>query len=463
MEFYAILGKLRVSKKDIMTLRWLISESPGRVLILSIIGVIIAGALLLSLPMAQKVPHAFIDILFTAASATCVTGLLTIPLAEFTTFGKAIILCLMQIGGLGLITMTVFLISLFFQVGMKTHLMAGQLLELESWNNSKRIITFITLLTFGAECVGALLLWYIIPPGQSDDPLLFTALFHAISSFCSTGFSIFPQGVGIFRENAPFLLVTMALIMIGELGFITWHELARAAKATYQQRWFKVSLHTKIVLSYSSLMIIVTTVALWLLGGASTVNNEAPLSTALNTLFNAISLRSCGFTTIVFASLPLALILIIMVVAFIGVSPGSTGGGIKVTSLALLVATIKAIMSGRSVVEVRERRIPHEQVFKALAIFTLAIAWILLTTFMLLLTEANPNQAFLPYFFEAVSAFANLGISLGVTPLLSSAGKIIVMVSMILGRIGSLTLILAIKAHKECGDFQYPEERVMLS
>lgn len=446
-----------------MLLRMPFSQSPGRLLIISIIAIIVLGSLLLSLPSAQLVPHAFIDLLFTAASATCVTGLLTIPLTEFTLFGKSIILILIQIGGLGLITMTVFLISLFVQVGMKTHLMAGQLLELDTWNNSKRIIKFITLLTFTAELLGTLVLWFIIPPEQSADPLLFTALFHAISSFCSAGFSIFPQGMQIFSNNAPFLLITMGLIIMGELGFIPWHELARAARATYQKRWFKLSLHTKIVLSCSSILTVGTTTALWLLEGPSLLAHESPFYAFLNTVFNAVSFRSCGFTTMNLALFQCVTFLLIMVVSFIGTSPGSTGSGIKVTSLALLVATIKSIMTGRSVVEIRERRIPHEQVFKALAIFTLAITWILITTALLLITESNPTCSFLPYVFEAISAFANLGISLGLTPLLSSAGKIIIMISMIIGRIGALTLILAIKAHKETGDFQYPEERVMLS
>ena len=267
----------------------------------------------------------------------------------------------------------------------------------------------------------------------------------------------------IFSTNASFLLITMGLMIIGELGFITWHELARAARATYQKRWFKLSLHTKIVLSYSSMLTIITTLALWLLEGQNFLAHETPLYAFLNTVFNAISFRSCGFTTVNIALFQCVTFLLIMVVSFIGVSPGSTGSGIKVTSLALLVATIKSIMTGRSVVEIRERRIPHEQVFKALAIFTLAITWILITTALLLITEHNPTCSFLPYVFEAISAFANLGISLGLTPILSSAGKIIIMISMIIGRIGALTLILAIKTHKETGDFQYPEERVMLS
>jgi len=446
-----------------MSLNYSITHSPGRVLLLSIIGIIIIGTFLLALPSAQIVPHDLIDLFFTATSATCVTGLLTIPLTEFTLFGKAIILGLIQIGGLGLITMTVFLISLFFQVGIKTHLMAGHLLELDNWKNSKRIIAFIATLTFSVELLGALLFYYIIPAQATDDPLWFTALFHAISSFCSAGFSIFPQGMSIFFNNSPFLIITILLIVIGELGFVTWHELTQMAQASWERRWFKLSLHSTIVLSYSSMLTCGTIIFLGLLEGATSLADNSFYYTFLNICFNAISFKSCGFTTVSVATFQCATFLLIMVVTFIGSSPGSTGSGIKVTSLALVVATIHAVLTGRSVVESYGRRIPQEQIFKALAIVFLAIGWVIMTTFLLLLTEYNPSCAPFPLFFESIAAFANLGISLGITPLLSSSGKIIIMLSMLIGRVGALTLILAIKRHRETTEFQYPEERVMLT
>lgn len=446
-----------------MSLNYSITHSPGRVLLLSIIGIIIIGTFLLALPSAQSVPHDLIDLFFTTTSATCVTGLLTIPLTEFTLFGKAIILGLIQIGGLGLITMTVFLISLFFQVGIKTHLMAGHLLELDNWKNSKRIITFITILTFSVELFGACLFYYIIPPEATNDPLWFTALFHSISSFCSAGFSIFPQGMSIFFNNSPFLITTILLIFIGELGFVTWHELTEMAHASWERRWFKLSLHSKIVLSYSSMLTLVTVIFISLLEGSTALGSDSYYYSFLNTFFNALSFKSCGFTTVSIAAFQCASFIVIMVITFIGSSPGSTGSGIKVTSLALLVATVHSVLTGRSVVESYGRRIPHEQIFKAFAIVILALSWVVLTTFLLLLTEHHPQCLFLPLLFESVAAFANLGISLDITPLLSNAGKIIIMFSMLIGRVGALTLILAIKRHRETTEFQYPEERVMLS
>lgn len=446
-----------------MSLHYSITHSPGRVLLLSIIGIIILGTCLLALPSAQLVPHTFIDLLFTATSATCVTGLLTIPLAEFTFFGKAIILCLLQIGGLGLITMTVFLISLFFQVGIKTHLMAGHLLELDNWKNSKRIITFIILLTFSVELLGTIMFYCVIPAHANSEPLWFEALFHAISSFCSAGFVIFPEGMEAFSHNSPFLLITMLLIVIGELGFVTWHELAHMVQASWQGRWFKLSLHSKIVLSYSAFLILATIMLLALFEGSTTLYQGDWYYTTLNVCFNALSYRGCGFSTVALGYFHCATFIIIMIVAFIGSSPGSTGSGIKVTPLALLVATLHSVLTGRTVVESYGRRIPHEQIFKAFSIIFLALGWIITTTLLLFLTEANLPSLFLPLLFEAVAALGNLGMSLGITPLLSPLGKCIIMLSMLIGRVGALTLILAIKRQRETTEFQYPEERVMLS
>jgi trk system potassium uptake protein len=446
-----------------MLLRFPVNLSPSRLLLLSVVGVIIVGTFLLSLPLAQTTSHSLLDLLFTATSATCVTGLLTVPLTEFTLFGKAVIMILIQIGGLGLITMTVFLISLFFRVGIKTHLIAGQLLELDNWKNSRRMITFIIALSLFVEIIGILLFYYIIPVGASSDPALFTACFHSISSFCCSGFSIFSEDMASFSHNSLFLITTLMLIIIGEMGFVTWHELYNTRHAFWNQQWFKLSLHTKIVLYTSSIIVITSFLALWFLEGAHRITFESPWYAFLNTIFNAFSYRGCGFSTFIIPNLQCGTFLLIMFVAFIGASPGSTGSGIKVTSVALIIATIKSVLSGRTVVDLRGRRIPNDQIFKVTALVTLALTWIFLSTFLLFLTEHNPRCTLLLLLFESVSAFSNLGISLGMTPLLSVAGKIIIIISMLFGRIGALTLLLAMKQQRELVEFQYPEERIMLS
>lgn len=442
---------------------WSLSAAPGRTLISSIIGVIVLGTALLSLPMAQAMPMTIVDTLFTATSATCVTGLLTVPLDSFTYFGKMIILALIQIGGLGLITMTVFLVSLFFRVGIKPHLLAGQLFELDNWQNSKNVITFIIALTMFSEITGALLLFFCLPQNVLSDHPWFTTFFHSISSFCSAGFTLFPVESTPLAYNLPFLAITITLILIGELGFITWYELWDYAKAWLARKHFKLSLHSRIVLSYSSLLILITTALFFYLEYDHALQADSLFYKCVYSFFNAVSFRSCGFSTIPMGALHLATLFLIMIITFIGASPGSTGSGIKITSVALIFASIRSVVTGRSAIELRGRRIPNDQVFKVMAVFALAMIWISLTTFVLLITEAHNQPTLLSILFESITAFANLGITLDTTSKLSLVGKIIVMINMILGRIGALTLILAFKKHKELTEFQYPEERVMLS
>jgi trk system potassium uptake protein TrkH len=266
-----------------------------------------------------------------------------------------------------------------------------------------------------------------------------------------------------FAQNIPFLSLTILLIIIGELGFITWHELGNYAKAWLAKTHFKLSLHSRIVLSYSALLAASTALLFFALEYANTLSNDSLSHKIFTTFFNVISFRSCGFSTIPIGAMHLATIFLIMMITFIGASPGSTGSGIKITSFALVLATLRSVITGRGDVEMRGRRLPNDQVFKVMAVFTLAIMWIAFSTFLLLITESTPNASFLTVFFEAVSAFANLGITVETTAQFSIFGKIIVMTSMVLGRIGALTLILALKKHKELTAFQYPEERVMLS
>lgn len=446
-----------------MSLHTSLSASPGRALIASIIGVILLGTALLMLPMAQAEPLALLDLLFIATSATCVTGLSTVSMGSFTLFGQAVILTLVQIGGLGLITMTVFLISIFFKVGMKTHLFAGQLLELDNWKNIRKIITFIIVLTITTEILGAFLLFWTLPTEQLAEQPWFTALFHSVAAFCSAGFSIFPEGLEPFEYSLPFLLISGIIIIIGELGFITWHELGGYMLSFFKKQRPRLSLHSKIILSFTIFLLSLSIVGFWLLEYNNILAEDSLFFSISNTIFNAISFRSCGFTTLPVSAMHYATLFLIMLITFIGSSPGSTGSGIKITTFAVLFATARSVMSGRTVVEMKGRTIPNDQVFKVMAVFTMALTWIALTTFLLLVTEKHQACPFITILFESFSAFSNLGVTLGVTPTLSTAGKCIIMTSMVVGRVGALTLILSMKKNKETVVFQYPEERIMLS
>lgn len=434
-------------------------KSPGRLLIGSMLILIVIGAILLSLPFCQRHPVSFMDALFTATSATCVTGLLTVPIEAFNWLGHAVILALIQIGGLGLVTLTIFFMSFFVEVGLGTQIIAGRLLEIESWSNSRRIIAFIMLITIACEAIGALILYFLLP--KQLPYRLFFALFHSVSAFCSAGISLLPESLMYLNEYNAILIVFMILMFMGGIGFFTLFDLFASAKAWWLGKHPHLSLHTKIVLSMSFTLIALTATTVFFLEFNQGFANLSLKDTLVNSLFSAISWRSAGFATLDIASLHLATFLIIMIISFIGSAPGSTGSGIRTTTFSLALAAIRSVLSGRTEVDIKKRRIPNDQVFKALAILSLSLGWVALTTFLLLVTQES--WRFVDIMLEAFSAFANLGLSSGVTPYLTPLGKWIIMISMIFGRVGLLTILLALKKRQEKTEFHYPEERVMLS
>jgi len=444
-----------------MSAKTLAKFSPGRIILLSVIGTIIAGTLLLALPISrtQEIPLA--DLFFTATSATCVTGLMTIPLDHFTTFGQMIILVLLQIGGLGLITLTLFLFSLFVDLGLATQFMAVQLLEIESWKNIRRFIFFIIGLTLSIELIGAFFIFHCIKGDHSFARTCFLATFHAVSSFCNGGISLFGNSLVPYSHNYPLLIITIILMLAGGLGFVTFHEFAHFFNSFRTKRRHPFSLQTKIIVYATPLLIAGTTALLLFLERYNSFATMDSCTALLNTLFTAVSARGCGFLTVDVTQFHPASLLVFMATSFIGASPGSTASGIKITTLAIFIATIKSAIHRRNEVDIRGRRITMDQVFKTNAIISLSITWIIMSTFLLLITESA--QPFLAVLLEAVSSFVTLGIDLGITSNLTPLGKLIIGINMIVGRIGSVTLIMALRRKSEKTEFSYPEERVMLS
>lgn len=434
--------------------------SPGRTILISILAAIIVGTFLLWLPGSRKETIPLIDLIFTATSLTTVTGLQTVPITSFSAFGQCIILLLMQIGGLGLITMTLFILSIFVHLGLTTQMLAGQILELESWKNIKALLFFIFKFTLLFEGLGAFITFLVIHQDYSFIYALFLSMFHAIASFCDAGFSLFPNGMIGFNTNPVMLISTSVLMLFGGLGFITWHELITYCSNFFKKKRRFLSLYSKIALSSTFILVTSTCILYWLLERNNSFASMSPSLALLNTIFNAIASRSTGFVTVPVTELHIATLFVVMIIAFIGSSPGSTGSGIKTTTFAVFLATVKTAVMGQNSVQIKGRRIPKDQVYKAMAIISLSIGWIIVTTFCLLITENR--WEFFDIFFEVVSAFATLGISTGITPFLSATGKLFIIATMIIGRIGSLTFMLALRRKSEAQEFQYPEERVML-
>ncbi len=438
----------------------LASMPPEQIVLLSLLVTIGIGTALLALPAAHTAPIAFLDLLFTATSATCVTGLLTIPIEQFTLFGKAVILGLIQIGGLGLITMTLFLLGLFVRLDLGTQLMAGHILEITSWRQVRKILAAIVIVTIVSEVVGAIIIFTVLSPQHFEHPL-FLAFFHSISAFCNAGMTIFPDGLQSYRTNEVMLLTTMALMFVGGMGFVTWHELGKYLMARLRGKQYRFSLHSKIVLYGSIALIISSSIIFWILEHQNMFAGLTVGQSIINSLFYALSLRGTGFLWVDISMFSQATLLFVMVIAFIGSSPGSTGSGIKITTFVIFFATLKAAILGKTTVTIKGRTIAVTQVYRAISIVALGGLWILITTFCLLITQ--PAFMFLDVLLEAISSFTCLGISNGITAQLSSIGKLFIMMSMMIGRIGSFTLILAMKARKHHeAEFTYPEERVML-
>lgn len=445
-----------------MGLKRTLTRSPGRTVMFTIALTIFIGTALLMIPAAQIEPISFLDCLFTATSATCVTGVLSVPFDHFSTFGKCIILGLIQIGGIGLLTLWLFIVALFFNLGISTQFMIGRIFELSAFKNPRSILSFIIIATLIAEISGAVVIYSLISDLYPPSEALFHSIFHSISTFCNAGLSSFgPSSLIAFRHNLPFLGVTSVLIFAGGIGFITLHELYLFIKHKALGKRFHFSLTSKVILSMTGLLITAATLLLLIIEGPHHFPQSSALEMVVNMVFNAIAYRSVGLTTIDLTTMQSATVFLIMMYSFIGSSPVSTGSGIKVTTFALFLATIRAVINGSMVVNLKGRRIPQDQIFKAMAVLSVCICWVTASTFFLALAESNSE--FISVFFEAVSSFTNLGLATAITPTLSIAGKYIVIMNMFMGRIGILTLMLALRNTHERVEFKYPEERLMLS
>jgi trk system potassium uptake protein TrkH len=440
--------------------------SAGRVILLAIGFVIVIGTFLLSLPIARVTEIPLIDLFFTATSATCVTGLFTIPLTNFTQFGHWVILFLVQIGGLGIITLTMFLVSLLFDLGFTGQRITGQLLELESHRDIKKLLLFIVSVTAFFEILGASCFFLVFKNQYPTMQALFFSLFHAVSFFCSAGITLFNNSFAPFAHNYIAIITATILMFFGGIGFITLYELLQRFNIIDQHKRKYFSLQSKIVIYGSLLTIFAVAAIIWFLerhNAFASMNSELSI---LNALFHAVSFRSTGLLTVSIAHLQLATIFIIMIISFIGSAPASTGSGVRITTFSIYLAIVKAAVTAHTNVNIRGRRIAKDQLNKATAIISLSLAWIVITTFFLLITEKN--WEFIDILFESVCAFTNLGLTTGITLALTFIGKIFIIMSMIIGRIGSLTLILALRKiasrkGSESTEAVYPEERIMLS
>lgn len=405
--------------------------------------IILMGTVLLMLPASQKegVSLPFHDALFTATSAVCITGLLTADLTEtFTAFGQFVLGVLIQIGGLGITTIGLGFISMSGKrIRMRDRVLLREALNYPSMMGLQGLIKWVLLTTFVTEAAGAVLSFFVFVQDYPVWEALGISIFHSVSAFNNAGFDILEKGQSLsgYAENVPFCLLTAALAIAGGLGFFVIREMARGF---LPRKW---SIHTKVVLLMTVLLIAGGTLLLKLTDNISW--NDA--------FFTSVATRTAGFSTYGIERFTGAGLLVIVMLMFIGAAPGSTSGGIKVTSFFILVRAVIAYPTGHSVTAFK-RRISTQTVHSAFTILVIAIGVIFLSTFVMCLAE--PEQPFLHLFFEALSAYTTVGFSMGVTPELGVIAKICLMLTMYAGRLGSLTII-SIFARKQTQLADLPE------
>lgn len=438
--------------------------APAQIVILSFSGIIFIGTLLLALPISavEGKTISLVDAFFTATSATCVTGLSTLSLADnFSFIGQIIVLVLIQIGGLGFMTLSSSMTILLGKaLAVKNQVMMQDLLDISSFEDLVAMIMDIIKYTLVIELWGGILLTIGFSfTGYEFGEALYFGFFHSISAFCNAGFSLFNNSLEGFATNPLINATVSVLIILGGFGFIVLKELESIMFR--KRKIVNLSVHSKIVLVTNFVLIALVGIYIFFgefLHGLSGYNVWEQAQIAI---FQSITTRTAGFNTIPLANLHQHSLYLICLIMFIGASPGSTGGGIKTTTFAILFQSVKATLRGKDRVEFFDRTVPNSVVVRATAIIVISL--IIVSFFILLMMRLETEQSFLSIFFEVVSAFATVGLSLGITPYLSAAGKLAIILLMFIGRVGPLTLALAIGQKRETGEnIEYPDGRVLI-
>ena len=438
--------------------KYFLKYYPQHMILLSLIISTTLGSLLLALPISRIESIPFIDLFFTAASLTTVTGLMTVPMEHFTHFGHVVMLCLMQLGGLGLMTLSLYFIYVFSNLGIYTQVIASEVLSLKSFKDTKRTLFFIIKLTAITELLGALVIFPSMYKTYPIKKAVFLSVFHSVSSFCNAGFSLFPNKMIEYNHNPLMVFTTMLLMIVGGLGFVTWHELSTHLFVKHPH--LGISWHTKLVLRMYLYTSAISSIFFWMIERNNSLADMPWFQKFYVVLFTGIAMKSTGFALVAFSTVHLATLVLCMVSMFIGSAPLSTGSGIKTSVFAIYLAVIKAAIQGKRQALLYGRHIVDDQVYKAMAIIALSLSWIVLITFCLLIIE--PQWDFIDILFNTVAIFSNNGTTIKAPELLSSLGKGFLIISMLIGRIGALALILSMKRIGDTREISYPKEHVIL-
>ena len=433
-----------------------------QILALGFILVILVGALILTLPISTTSGEStnFLDALFTATSAVCVTGLVVVDTGtHWNMFGQTVIMILIEIGGLGFMSFTTLIaIILGKKITLRERLILQDAMNTFNIQGLVKMVKYVLMFTVSVQFFGALLFSTQFVPEYGLGRGMFYSIFHSISAFCNAGFDIFGNFSSLtsYNSNAVVILVASALIIIGGLGFTVWSEL-------YSSKSLKrISLHSKMVILMTTMLVLGGTVLMFLFENknVNTIADMSFIDKVMNSFFASVTPRTAGFNSIPTDGMTTAGQFLTIILMFIGGSPGSTAGGIKTTTIGILIVTIVCVIKGREDAEVFKRRFSKELVYRAFTLIFIGLSLVIVVTMLLSYTEKGAS--FIALFYETVSALGTAGLTLGLTSELSTIGKVLIMFMMYLGRVGPLTVVLSITRKKINSGIKYPEGKILI-
>jgi trk/ktr system potassium uptake protein len=434
--------------------------SASRLIVYGFIALVAGGTALLKLPWATTDGISLVNAFFVAVSCSTVTGLSTVAIPEtFTHFGELVMMVLMQLGGLGIMTVTTLAALLVGQrVGFRRLIAVSEETEnAGSPRNTLRLVFQIARITFIVELLGAVALSIgFVKAGLGLGEGVFQGIFHAIMAFCNAGFATLPGDDLIpYAGNWLIVVALVCVITLGGLGFPVLVDLYHYRQSP------RLSVHSRVVLITSSALVVfgVLSVAVIEWTNPHTLGGESMSTKAAMSLFQGVTPRTAGFQTVSYPEMREPTLLVQTVLMFIGTAPTSTGGGIKVTTLALVVLIVAAQVRGQERITLFWRTLPRPLISRALSVLAVASLLVLLSTLALMVSD---GLELLPALFEVTSAFGTVGLSLDVTPHLSTFGKILISVVMFLGRVGPITFIVALAARQRTPHYRYPEEEIAI-
>ena len=438
---------------------------PGRKIISYFLIAIIIGTVLLSLPVSSA-GNAIspIDALFTATSAVCVTGLTVVDTGtDFSLFGQMIILVLIQLGGLGIMTFaTILLQAAGARLPMMDRIGLSQSFASDLSISSYHLLLAVLVTTFVIELIGTVALFSVFVGDFSAGKALYLAIFHSVSAFCNAGFSLWSSSLENYFNRPAVIMIFSFLIILGGLGFVVIRDIM----VKLRNRRHRFSLHSKLCLSTTAILLVGGTIFFYLAEVDNIFANWGPVTSATNAFFQAVTCRTAGFNSMPLRHMTEISLLLSLILMFIGACPGSTGGGIKTTTIAVIIILAFDRMRGRRQPAAFRRSISADSISRALTIFIIAVFIITLMFVLLLMTSKQivTHEAshgwFVDNLFETVSAFGTVGLSLGMTPHLPDTGKLVIILSMFIGRVGILTFIFAMIRPERKGELIYADEPV---